>query len=391
MKKVLVYYTSLTDKLGGGDFLPLLLVAELQKSCDVTLALNWKSDVGQAARTLEVSLDMSRLKLAILKPRIGILQKIDSILPVFTTWGLKKLAKNVDVCISTANPVDFGRPSHHFVYVLRRFGDNAFHDYLRHAACGRRMRTLFQRVKTAFAEAVLRPLLGVRSTRRILADPRERIYSTSRYVQNAIGSFYGRFNGVVFYPPVTFTPKETGTPRDPLKTVYLGQLFPYKRIEEVIEIVEKARKISGAELTLAIAGPMRDTPYVAMLKRLAAEREWLSMPGSVYGDAKSAFLMSASFAVHAERDEAFGISVTEYLKAGIVPIVPDEGGTPEIVASDDLAYRDCDGAAAILARLATDSGFRNAAKWHCAARAQAFSMKDYFRRQKELLDEILRQ
>lgn len=388
-RRALVYFTSLSSRCGGSEYLPLLLVAALQKTCDVTLALNWRSDVAGASKTLGIPVDMDRLDVVVLKPRNGTFRKIDAIIPFFTTRRLKALARSADICISAANPVDFGKPAHHFVYLLRTFGDNAFCDYISHAKPKTGLALLKRKLRTAFAEAVLRPLLGVRSTRRIVGDRRERIYPTSRYVEKVMTDFYGPFNSRVFYPPTTFMPDADGVARDPLRVVYVGQIFPEKKVHCIIRIVERARELAGKDLTLHVAGPLIGTPYVESVKRLAAERPWVTLAGGVYGKDKAAFLGAGSYAIHAERDEAFGISITEYLKAGNIAIVPDEGGAKEVADFPALSYRTDDEAAQMLARLVTDDSFREMARRHCAERGARFSYRTYLDEQSRMLEEIV--
>ena len=195
--RALVYFTQFTPALGGSEYLPLTAVAELQKRCRVTLALNWRSDVARAARTMGVPIDMENLEVVLVKPRSEWLRKLDAILPFYRTWQLKKLAKRSDICISTVNMFDFGKPAHHFVFLLRHFGDNAFFDFVTHTERSGLAR-FRQRLRTGLAEGALRPLLGVRSTRKILADRRERIYPNSYYVEKLMRDFYGDFNSTVF-------------------------------------------------------------------------------------------------------------------------------------------------------------------------------------------------
>ena len=201
--------------------------------------------------------------------------------------------------------------------------------------------------------------------------------------------FYGNFNSSLFYPATLFEISGTKVPRNPLKIVYIGQLFPEKRIVDIINIVEMARNLSSLDLHLELAGPIKDTPYTLSLKEISAEKKWVSLVGGVYGIDKESFLCSGTYAIHAERDEAFGISVTEYLKAGLIPIVPDEGGTPEIVDSPELTYHTNDEAAHILVRLVSDETFRSTQLQHCAERAKIYTREAYFERQHKLLDEIL--
>ena len=386
--RALVYFTQFTTALGGSEYIPLTFVAELQKRCRVTLALNWRSDVGRAARTMGIPVDMDALEVVTVKPEGEFLRRLDAILPFYRTRRLKKLARNADICISTVNMFDFGKPAHHFVFLLRHFGDNAFFDFVTGTPC--RGFALFRRkLRTLLAEGVLRPLLGMRSTRKILADKREHIYPNSYYVEKLMRDFYGDFTSTVFYPPTTFEPATPAPSRDPLLAVCLGQVFPEKRVAEMIGIVERARELSGRELRLRIGGPLPPTPYVEKIRKLAAARPWVELAGGVYGDAKPEFLQSAAYAIHAERDEAFGISVTEYLKAGLVPVVPDEGGAPEVVGDPELAYRDDEAAARILARLLADDRFREEKRRRCAERAKIFSFARYMESQHRLLKGIV--
>ncbi len=389
MKRVLIYFSEFNRALGGGEVTPLSFIAELQKSCEVTLALNWRSDVAHAAETLKFPVDLDKLKIEYVKPASPFLQKLDAVLPFYRTHRLKQLAKKADICISTVNMFDFGKPAHHFVFLLRQFGDNAFSDYLNGRPPLEGMAQLRRKLRTFLAETLLRPLLGMRSTRKILADPRERIYPNSRYVEKLMRSFYGEFNSCVFYPPTVFEFPELPQERDELKIVVLGHLFPEKRLLDIIEMTERARELSGKELKLELAGPRVISSYVEQLEALAAQKSWLKLVGPRYGEEKAAFLLSGSFAVHAERDETFGIAVTEYLKAGVIPVVPDAGGPCEIVDDPDLAWHTVEQGAQILARLVADETFRREKRAHCAERARRFTREAYLASQHELLTRIL--
>ena len=223
MKRVLLHQTGFGGVLGGVDYLPLMFIAELQKHCEVTLALNWRSDIERASRMAGIPVDLSRLKVELIKPRSRLLRRLDAVLPFYRTRRLKALAREADICISAVNVFDFGKPAHHFIYLLRHFGDDAFSDYFMHRPPKTGSRLFYRRFRTCVAEYILRPLLGMRSTRRILADPREHIYPNSRYVERVMKEFYGEFNSTVFYPPTTFELTGETVERDPLRVVYLGR------------------------------------------------------------------------------------------------------------------------------------------------------------------------
>lgn len=135
----------------------------------------------------------------------------------------------------------------------------------------------------------------------------------------------------------------------------------------------------------------RPSKYGKFLEELVAGKKWVELAGVKFGEEKVEFLLSGTFAIHAMRTEAFGISVTEYLKAGLVTIVPDEGGSREIVANDALTYSTLEEAAAILSRLAADAQLRERMQAQCRMRGKCFSRETYLEGQRKLLAQITAQ
>ncbi|MBR4124608.1 MAG: glycosyltransferase [Victivallales bacterium] len=388
MKRVLIYYKGFSGTPGGSEQRVLFFIAHLQQQCQVTLALCFKSDLEMAARMYGVPIDLSRLEIVVIKPQSRLLQRLDNCLPFYRTRRLKALARQADVCISAMNTADFGRPAHHFIVSLTDLGDNAFTDFV----LGRK-RSGIARLGRAFrhfvAECLLRPLLGVRSPRTIITDSHEKIYPNSLFVERLMHDFYGEFNAIVVYPFTTFQTTLQGVPRDPLRVNYLGRIDNDKRILEIIDIVEEARKRSEEDLTLYIAGQLEPSAYAQAVTEKCATRPWCRLVGKVYGEAKERFLLAGTYALHAQGDEAFGIAITEYLKAGLIPVVPDEGGAAEVVNAPELTYHDDHQAAEILARLLHDQPFRESLRLRCAERARAFDGQAQRQRIQTLLDDIL--
>ena len=387
--KVLIYHKKLTSFLAGGAFQPLKFIAELQKTCDVTLALNDDADMRHAAEMSGIPIDVDRLQVVRLDPENSFVTSREWLASLLRTHKLKALAKDADICISTANIMDFGKPGHHFVYLLSQFAGAAFYDYLMGRRGGFGARRILRRVGTAFYENVVKPIFGVRPLKRIVADRRERIYPTSCYVETVLRGYFGPFNSSVFYPPTTFEFTDTGVWRDPMLAIYVGRIFPPKKITDIIAVVERARAISGKDLRLQIAGQLHPSPYTDLLRSIERERPWLKLVGPVYGREKETFMLSATYALHDERDEAFGIAIAEYLKAGCIPIVPDEGGPREIVGDKMLEFHTVEEAANTLSRLVHEDMFREERRRLCASRAAEFSLDAYERRQHAVIAQIL--
>lgn len=385
MKKVLVYYRHFGKTLGGGEYLPLTFISEMQKVSEVTLALNWTENVESAAEFFGIEIDFSKLKTVKVMPE-NFHDTNNSIwLSFYRFRKLKKLAKEADLCISLANIMDFGKPAHHFLITLD-LGDSEFAHYLK---TGRQTRRSPGAALKNFINTTLRHLLGMRTKREIICDPEEHIYPNSNFVDKQLRDFYGTARTRVFYPPTIFDMPVLDVPRDPLKVVYIGRVAPSKRIEDIIEIVKLARERSGENITLEIAGHLLCGDYRQKLEKCAGNAGWVKFPGILFGEKKAEFLLSGSFAVHTMTAEAFGISITEYLKAGLIPVVPDIGGACEVVGSPELSFRTNEDAAGILVKLLRDPEFRERQSRYCAKRAERFSKQIYLENQHQLLAEIL--
>lgn len=390
MKKVLLYYHGFQKYASGADYLALLLISELQKEYSVTVAVTAGTDAAGAAAQTGIPINAEKLNVVPLRrPKNSFLRKLDDLhLPIWRTGHLKRMAKDADLCISASSIFDFGRPGHYFICSVDMH-DSAFREFTMHAPPPSKWKRFRRRFTSFLSDAMIRPLSGVRSTRKILSDPREYVYPNSHYVEKLMLDFYGPFTETVFYPPTLFEPEIKDVKRDPLRVVCLGRIAPEKHVEDIIAIVERARELSGMDLQLQIAGQMKPASYEETIRRTAEKKPWICFPGPLFGEDKERFLLSGSFAVHILRYEAFGISITEYLKAGIVPIVPDEGGTTEVVDSPQLTYHTSEEAAAILARLARDKAFLEEQRTFCRKRAGRFSRETYLENQKKLLLRIL--
>ena len=382
MKNVLLYY-NFSYPLGGGDILPLTFASWLHSRCNLTLAVDSEAGFRRALEAFGVPLDTERIKVAPLLPD-GLGSRLhNSYWPFRRSTRLKRLAAKADICISAANVIDFGRPAHHFINML----SGVDHAFTAHSGIIRPKTS----VKRFLVDEVIRPIVGMRSKRRIFADGRERFYSNSKYVHDRLTAFYGDFHDTIFYPPTTYEPEDSGEtpPRDPMRVICLGRISPQKRITDIIDIVERSRALSGKDIKLTVAGPCGNGEYATRIRQIVEARAWITLVDGVFGRAKDDLLRSGRFAVHARRDEEFGIAVTEYLKAGLIPVVPDEGGSCEVVDRPELSYSTNEDAAAKLARLVSDGAFSETMQRHCQSRALEFSRGKFEERQNAILEKIL--
>ena len=99
-----------------------------------------------------------------------------------------------------------------------------------------------------------------------------------------------------------------------------------------------------------------------------------SFPSAPTSGTKASYCGFAVYAVHARRNEEFGISMTEHLKAGCIPAVPDEGGSPEVVDPLSLPCHVNEDAARIPTR---PPAFRQEQPVPCGERGRVFSFECY--------------
>ena len=377
MRRVLVYFTGFSEHMGGSEYLLFSLIQALQKGgCSVTVALQSTGDLGRAAETYGMGIDLSEL----------------TVLRFVRVRQLRKMGPQFDFCISCANPVDFGRPGIHFVHMMTLDAGYSNKVWFRDQGKAVPLKTRLSQGR----DTVVRILSGVRSARQIVCDPREVVLPNSNFVKRSIESYYKCRVHEAFYPPTLFEPLPTGgTPVVPgvMDVACLGRVGPEKKVLEIIGIVERARRSTGKELRLRIAGhvPPADATYTDYGRRVrakAAECPWIKLEGVLTGEAKAKYLSECRFAIHHCEVEAFGISITEYIKAGVVPIVPREGGSSEAVGNDELVFASDDEAARKLARLAEDREYYGALQAHVLARAELFSAMKYQERQRALLAEL---
>ena len=67
MKNVLLYY-SFGFSFGGGDYLPLSLIAALQETCNLTVAVDVAGNLEHAAKIFGIVIDLSKLKVVQVTP-----------------------------------------------------------------------------------------------------------------------------------------------------------------------------------------------------------------------------------------------------------------------------------------------------------------------------------
>jgi glycosyltransferase involved in cell wall biosynthesis len=136
--------------------------------------------------------------------------------------------------------------------------------------------------------------------------------------------------------------------------VAIGRLAPSKRIEDLIEIVERLHD-RGHDLPFHIVGPTQSEEYYETLRSRTAENERIVLEGKVSRERLTEFVCSYKYGLHGMHYEHFGIVVAEFIAGGAIPFVHDSGGQREIVNEERrLCYQNIPDAADKIDRVLTD-------------------------------------
>lgn len=296
----------------------------------------------------------------------------------------RKIATEYDILISTYNLCDFGVPAIHCI------ADFSWNQEIRknldpppQGARGLFHRnSLLRKTYLSLARVV-----SVRSGRNLFAGE-DLILANSRWSARIISEKYGTDIDVL-YPPVSDNfPKVLPQNRE-MGFVYIGRIFPEKRIEKIIDILKRVRKC-GYNIHLHIIGEADETTYGRFLENICqTERDWVVMEGRLFGEEKVKLLCQHSFGINARRGEAFGISVAEMVKAGCITFVPNEGGQVEIVNHSSLAYSSIEDAVEKIDAVLRQPGLQVELRGHLARQGEKFTISGFMNGLRDTVEKFM--
>ncbi|MBW2072286.1 MAG: glycosyltransferase family 4 protein [Deltaproteobacteria bacterium] len=245
----------------------------------------------------------------------------------------RKVANQFDVLISTYNFCDFGVPAIHCL------ADFSWNEEIRTRSdpIPMGLRGVFHRhsiIRKGYLALV--KTLASPSGRNLLSGE-DLLLANSTWSAGIMKKKYG-VDIEVLYPPVFDGFPEVPPDRKTWGFVCIGRISSEKRIEQILEILERVRR-RGQNIHLHVIGKIDGTPYARKILRLSQEYgDWVFFEGTKFGENKAKILAWHRFGIHARKNEPFGISVAEMLKAGCITFVPKEGGQAEITNHPLLLY-----------------------------------------------------
>ena len=328
-------------RFAGSEARAAYCLQEFQEDYEPVLVTGGPVDIGKLNQVYVTSIDSGRVRQ--LYPWYHfLLERMkagDALRGTLFGRFLRKVAGAYPLCVSVYNFMDFGKPA---IQCIADFSwDEDIRKKLHPLPKGARrlfhQNKLLRKCYLSLAKSVVRP------SGRNLFSGEDLILANSHWSAQVLKEKYGTDIGVLYppvigeFPNVPFDSKEMGF-------VCIGRISPEKRIERIIEILQRIR-LRGHNIHLHVIGGTDETTYGKYVEDLCrAHRDWVSMEGSRFGEEKTKLLSQHRFGIHACRGEAFGISVAEMVKAGCIPFVPSEGGQAEIVNHELSMYDNVDDA-----------------------------------------------
>jgi glycosyltransferase involved in cell wall biosynthesis len=281
----------------------------------------------------------------------------------------RKVAGRFDVLISAYNTCDTGQPAIHRIADFSGSPDVTGGATPPPGLRGAFHRGVLRRAYHRVARACAKP------SGRNLYSGEDMILANSRWSAGVLKQRHGVAVDVL-YPPVVGTFPDIPPAAKELGFVCIGRVSPEKRVEWMIEIIERVRA-KGHDVHLHIIGGL-DGAYGGKVRKLARDRQlWVMLEGARHGAEKAQLLSRHRWGIHACHGEAFGIAVAEMVKAGCVPFVPAEGGQAEIVNHPALMYGPVEEAVAKIDVVLRTPALEAELRTHLVAQGKLFSAERY--------------
>jgi glycosyltransferase involved in cell wall biosynthesis len=383
--KVLLVHPSFLPASGGSTTVAAWMVEALRRKHDLTV-LTWQPLCAAAVdRMLGTSLGAGGF--TVLRPPALLRAAVDAATALkfdpgsVWRWAvLMRLTRgmgcNFDTIVSASGEADTGEGSIqyvHYPYLAGLYDEDQGGDswWARFHARAQRLRPW-------------RLVYGL-SFPRLL---RQTMLVNSDWTGSVVRARYG-IDPITVYPPVPSDFPDVPWTRRADGFICLARLKPSKKIERVIDIVNRVRACHP-QIRLHLVG-FRETgrfgvAYRQQLIRLAKEHSWLSLHEDLPRAELVRLVADQRYGIHAKEQEHFGIGVAEMVQAGCIVFTPASGGPAEILGHDSrLLY---DGALDAVARISSvmdSTKIQNELREHLALQAKRFTAPRFMSRLNEIV------
>lgn len=311
--KIAVYYPAFLG--GGAETVGLWMLEALQQNYDLTLFTLAAVDFDRLNALYGTSLSLQSVTVQSffagwLRPMVNSLiannQHIRLLLFHWLLRSLKVHRDRYDLLISAYNAVDFGKPGLQYIHWIKVLETNAFYNQISNFS--------IERMKQNHSIT--------------------NSYTVAEYIQQEYGC-----TANVLYPPVVLNTPNLSWEQKENAFICSGRITEAKQPHKVIAILKRVRQ-QGFDVKLYLTGGGGGAyawKYQNFVKKLVKENaDWITLYENLSYQAYAQILAKCRFGIHFKQ-EPFGISIAEMVKAGAIPFVRDQGGQIEIVGKQNHA------------------------------------------------------
>jgi glycosyltransferase involved in cell wall biosynthesis len=314
LKKIAIFYPCFMG--GGAEAVALWMMEALQSQYKLSLFTFSGLDFEQLNLMYDTHISLNKVKVVSLVSRF-----LNSLTNFFISNSkdfrqlvfhslLRKLKQDneqYDLVISAYNAADLGKPGIQYVHWIKVIE-------------GGKKAQKYTKI-SQFSLANLQQNITIANSK-IVADTIKETY---------------QIDAQIIYPPVIIKVSEIPWQKKENAFICSGRLVKAKQPHKAIAILKTVRE-KGYDLKLYITGGgggADEWKYKRFLKQLVRENStWVKLYEDLpYGEYVK-LLEHCKYGIHL-KEEPFGISIAEMVKAGAIPFVKSEGGQIEIVGEEN--------------------------------------------------------
>jgi len=311
--KVAIYYPAFLG--GGAEAVGLWMLEALKHNYDLTLftiadvdfdRLNALYGTQLSPKDVTVKSFFNRSFSPLVNGLIANNKLIRMVLFHWLIRYLKTHNQQYDVLISAYNALDFGKKGLQYIHWVKVLEENALYNKISGFSIDRMKQN----------ESI----------------------TNSSTVAEFVKKEYG-CSSTILYPPVVIDASEIPWKQKQLAFICSGRLTVAKQPDKVISILKRVRE-QGFDVKLYLTGGGGGAyawRYKNFVKQMVKDNStWVTLYENLSYEDYVNVLSNCQYGIH-YKQEPFGISIAEMVKAGAIPFVRDQGGQIEIVGEKNQA------------------------------------------------------
>ena len=337
MKSILVLHPQF-DTLGGAELLALRIVSWLvsQYGARVCLLALGEVNLKQVQSQAELVFPQGSVTTraapcpAWIRNREGSLHLLRL---AYLSREAKRIADEFDLCISTYNEVDFGRPGFQYVHHPNFLSRAFFHRY-----------SMIGTKNILDFLPLLERLYGI-AVSRISKNSVEgfrmnRTAVNSEFMKQILFQEYA-IDSTVLYPAFLQAASVSTLTRWEERRNRFVSIGRFSHDKNFLELVDLFKLLSErlSDATFTIVGRLGDKAYY---RRVAERARRVGVPvefcTNISNDQLQEILQTSKYYIGPKKFEHFGLAVLEAARAGCLTFVHDSGGQREIITPPELRY-----------------------------------------------------